>query len=152
MKLYDILQESNVEFKKIEKELWQRFSRSLAQIAQEEYDQWDEDNTDCYAGGGICHFIADRFSEFFNEQGMNAFTESDTMIQHVYTVLIIEREYDEEFGNQDMFFRVDINPYIYEDGAGFQWSKKPDITFSANDVEIEYLGEGDEWYQNFEMD
>ena len=32
----------------------------ICEVAQDEYDQWDEDNTDAYAGGGICHFIADR--------------------------------------------------------------------------------------------
>jgi len=43
----------------------------LAEVSQKEYDKWDEKNVDEYAGGGICHFIADEICDILNSKDID---------------------------------------------------------------------------------
>jgi hypothetical protein len=133
------------------------YKPTLVRIAQQVYDRWDESDIDTYAGGGICHLIAEEFASFFNDRGFTAFTESSSFEQHVFTVVIVKKEPEElDEGeppvNMDEFYNVDINPYQYESGGGFCWTKNEDVVFDASDIDISYLGSGMEWYQNFEIE
>ena len=114
----------------------------LAAKAQEIYDEWDEDDIDTYAGGGICHFIADGFVGILNEKfpDLVSFTISDSYEVHVYSAIadITEEELENEDSEIDgaYVYNVDIHHSVYETGGGYSWSKKPNIEFSPNDVSI----------------
>jgi len=112
-----------------------RFKPRLVIRAQHVYDKWDESDIDTYAHGGICHWIADEFAQFFYEQGFTAFTESSNFEQHVFTVVIVKKP-----------------PEQMEEDEPFSWCKLPDVEFDQHDISIEYIGSGDEIYKNFEIE
>jgi hypothetical protein len=98
----------------------------LITVAQKVYDNWDEDDVDTYANGGICHLIADEISSVLVKNNVNCSTVSDSYEQHVYTVVqVIEGVYS-----------VDIHHSIYEVGAGFTWKKINNVTFDVNDISL----------------
>jgi GNAT superfamily N-acetyltransferase len=118
----------------------ERLTSEFVDAAQQIYDNWDED-PDVYAGGGICHLIADSFVEIINKNYPNysatTFTRDD--IQHVETIVYnIEPDilYDEDDENNDQveLVIIDLSSYIYERGGGFSWTKIPDVEFSNNDI------------------
>jgi hypothetical protein len=85
----------------------------LAAVAQDEYDKWDEDE-DVYAGGGICHLIADRMA--------------DVLIAHHFDVGIVSAQIGEQHvwcvaKTDDGVVSVDIPPSTYERGGGYSWHK-----------------------------
>lgn len=98
----------------------------LAQAAQKIYDDWDEEDNDTYAGGGICHLIADEFVSILYENGVVCTSVSSSHEQHVYVALkVIEGVYT-----------LDLHYSIYETGGGFSWKKIPNVKFEANDIDI----------------
>ena len=118
----------------------ERLTSEFVDAAQQIYDDWDE-NPDVYAGGGICHLIADSFVEIINKNypsyTATTFTRDD--IQHVETIVYnIEPDilYDEDDENNDLveLVIIDLSPFIYERGGGFTWTKIPDVEFSNNDI------------------
>lgn len=120
--------------------------------AQKIYNEWDE-NQDVYFGGGICHLIADAFVEIiyknFPDYFATTFTRDD--IQHVETIVYnIDSEKLEDVDDETDIetIMIDINPYIYEKGGGFSWTKIPDVEFTTTDVTFyrtytdrKYIGE-----------
>jgi hypothetical protein len=98
----------------------------LAKVAQKVYDDWDETDEDTYAGGGICHFIAEEMSGVLNDHGIDAQTVSSTSEVHVYVVAAVK----------DGVFVVDIPYGLYERGGGYSWHKLPDVTFEPGDVSV----------------
>lgn len=122
--------------------------------AQQIYDEWDE-NPDVYFNGGICHLIADAFVEIisnnFPQYTATTFTRDD--IQHVETIVykidpdsLYNEDIDEESDIETVM--IDLNPYIYESGGGFSWTKIPDVEFDNNDITFyrtytdrKYIGE-----------
>ena len=94
------------------------------EAAQKVYDSWDEDLIEELNGGGICHLIAEEFCSILVRKGIDAYTETDYSIQHVYTVMQLK----------DGVFILDISPYTYETGGGYSWEKIPDVTFSVYDL------------------
>ncbi len=101
----------------------------LAAVAQAEYDQWDEDDIDTFAGGGICHFIAEKLAEVLDGAGIQCGTVSSTHEQHVYVVAV----------TPDGVYEVDVPYRIYETGGGFSWKKIPDVKFVPEDISIHML-------------
>ena len=107
--------------------------------AQEIYDDWDED-LEVYAGGGICHLIADGFVEILNQNfpDKTSFTISDPNEVHVYAAIIdanmeeIDDENDEVY---DIYY-IDIHHSTYETGAGYNWKKIPNVIFGTDDLSI----------------
>lgn len=98
----------------------------LAQAAQKVYDAWDEEDNDTYAGGGICHLIADEFVSILYEHGVECTSVSSSHEQHVYVALkVIEGVYT-----------LDLHYSIYETGGGFSWKKIPNVKFDGNDISI----------------
>ena len=121
--------------------------------AQEIYDNWDED-IDEYAGGGICHLIADAIAEIVNrllpQYLASTYTRSD--IQHVQNIIynMSEEELSEANENEKIqYIDLNIDPYLYETGGGFSWEKIPDVEFdgsfvyisNVDTVEKRYIGE-----------
>ena len=126
----------------------------FVESAQKIYDDWDE-HPDVYFGGGICHLIADAFVEIvsnhFPQYTASSFTRDD--IQHVETIIynidpdsLYNQDIDEEADIETVM--IDLNPYIYENGGGFSWTKIPDVEFDNNDISFyrtytdrKYIGE-----------
>lgn len=110
----------------------------LIAAAQAEYDAWDESDVDTYAGGGICHIIAERFCTVLDGAGIECVTTCSTMEQHVYVVAKL----------QDGVYEVDLPYRHYEVGGGFSWTKLPDVTFTPDQLSVFRL---DKDPANFEM-
>ena len=110
----------------------------LAAVAQKEYDEWDasdEVNGDFEVGfGGICHLIADAFADVLSAQGFNTATWSHTDEVHV-SVMAWEGDEPNEEGQYEVV-DVDLNPYIYETGGGYNWKKIPDVTIDPSDISL----------------
>ncbi len=45
--------------------------------------------------------------------------------------------------NDSEAYIVDIPPGVYEEGGGYNWQKKPDVTIQASDVIIEPINRKD---------
>jgi len=104
--------------------------------AQKIYDDWDESDRDTYAGGGICHIIADGICDVLGQTGIDCTPVSCSMEQHVYVVA----KFDEGI------YEIDIPYHVYEQGGGYSWTKIPDIKFETGDVKFQKLsGDPDEW-------
>lgn len=104
--------------------------------AQAQYDRWDEGDVDTYAGGGICHLIADDICSVLWDIGIECTTQSCSYEQHVYVVAKF----------QEGIYQVDIPYHVYERGAGFSWTKLPDIKFEPRDVVFYKIsGDPEEW-------
>jgi len=97
---------------------------ALVQAAQAQYDRWDESDIDTYAGGGICHFIADDMASLLANAGFEAASVSSSHEQHVYVV----------FQASQGVYMLDLPWHCYERGGGFSWTKLPDIVFSERDL------------------
>lgn len=104
----------------------------IALVAQEIYDKWDE-NEDEYAGGGICHLIADEIVHYLEDHQIEATPFSCSVGEN--HVMVAAR-----FGENA--YIIDIPPHIYETGGGYSWQKVPDVKITANDVTME-LAPGD---------
>ena len=100
----------------------------LSFVAQKVYDNWDEQDRDTYAGGGICHLIADDIVSFFwsLKPEIPASTVSSDHEQHVYSVIQV----------QEGVYMIDIHHSIYEIGGGFTWKKIPGVQFEPNDFTV----------------
>ena len=64
-----------------------RAQQAIPQIlarAQRDYDAWDEEDRDTYAGGGICHIIADSVCDVLSDAGIECTPVSCSHEQHVY--------------------------------------------------------------------
>jgi hypothetical protein len=96
----------------------------LIKTAQEEYEAWDEENVDHYAGGGICHFIADNFCEVLNAHGITCGSISSDHEQHVYVLA--------QFA--EGVYSIDLHHSYYETGGGFRWSKIPNVVLDPGDI------------------
>jgi len=96
----------------------------IAAIAQEEYDAWDEADVDTYAGGGICHFIAEAVQSALYRDGIECITQSSNHEQHVFVVALVK----------EGIYMVDVPWSVYERGGGFTWYKLPNVHIRPSDV------------------
>lgn len=118
----------------------------FATAAQKVYDEWDQDpKTDELNGGGICHLIADEIASIIQQNiprvETTCFSHSDE--QHVSTLCWLEDEPEDEdedtepdLPSEVRVYDVDINPHNYEHGAGYTWTKIPDVMFCDGWVSI----------------
>lgn len=101
----------------------------LVQTVQKVYDDWDE-NEDEYAGGGICHLIADALADALNGVGIDASTVSAEIgDQHVWTV----------FKVAEGVYTLDVSPYTYETGGGYTWKKIQGVQFDSHDISLDRI-------------
>jgi hypothetical protein len=126
----------------------------LAAAAQGVYDKWDaSDETygDAEVGmGGICHLIVDAMADVVSQiPNVSVMPFSHDMGEvHVSLSVWIEpaepvipndwnEDEDGQFEPEDErveLYDVDIPPYTYETGGGYNWKKIPDVTFDASDI------------------
>src|SRR4051794_31046894 len=111
----------------------------MAQAAQGVYDEWQEGEEgfeDIYAGGGICHLIAEAIIDVIGEHipDVEAGTAQPSCGEnHVWALFAL--------GNEG--YVVDVPYYVYETGGGYTWEKIPDVEFSAEDVTIDFVNPDD---------
>jgi hypothetical protein len=120
-------------------ELYQKLEKLkplFVKAAQEYYNSWDQDATEYgdheLGMGGICQNIAEEISNVCSEHNIDCITISAEMgEQHVWAIA-----YDEEVNEA---FEIDISPYTYETGGGYNWKKIPDVEFELDDIQINYV-------------
>lgn len=117
----------------------------LAHSAQKVYDEWEQDENgycDILGEGGICQDIADAMADVLSNNGIECSTVSQSSgEQHVYVVARTE----------DGVYKVDIPPYLYETGGGYNWKKIPDVEFDERYIVIDGLtSDPDEYYDYIE--
>lgn len=111
----------------------------MANIAQDIYDEWDED-AEVYAGGGICHLIADGICSYLADLDIECTTVSCSVGDvHVFVAAKLP----------DGVYEIDISPYTYESGGGYSWSKIPDVKFEPDDVVVNMLSPNPEDFGNY---
>jgi hypothetical protein len=108
--------------------------RKLAARAQKVYDEWDAsdpEHGDPEVGfGGICQDIADEMVDELFAQGAQATPMACSVgEQHVFVI----GQFTEGV------YEIDIAPGTYESGGGYNWQKKPGVTFEPDDISIERL-------------
>lgn len=105
----------------------------IAVAAQGVYNQWEQDedgNDEMYGSGGICDDIADAMCKvIYDNTNFGCFHLYNEYECH--TSIFV---YDEK--NRKMF-NVDIPPYVYENGYGYNWKKIDDVTFDTNHIKID---------------
>ncbi len=115
----------------------------LAMAAQKVYDEWaqDENGYDEMLGeGGICQDIADAMANILTRANIECSTVSQQSgEQHVYVVAQLE----------DGVYIVDINPYYYETGGGYNWKKIHDVEFIPRMISISCISRDPNEYETF---
>jgi len=115
----------------------------LVAAAQKEYDQWrqDEDGIDEVLGsGGICQDIASEMASVMNSHGIDCSTVSQSQgEQHVYCICKL----------QEGVYEVDISPYVYETGGGYNWRKIPNVKFDESHLSVSLLSHDPNEFEAF---
>ena len=100
--------------------------------AQKVYSEWEQDEDgydEVYGEGGICDAMADAMADVVNEKTkwgvFHLYNESDC-----HTSIYV---YDNK---SQKIYNVDIPPYVYERGTGYNWKKISDVTFKVDNIEI----------------
>lgn len=106
----------------------------LAKVAQQVYDKWEQnaDGFDEELGyGGICQDIADAMANVLAHEGFDLTIVDSQGVgeQHVWIVVKTD----------EGVFSVDIPPYVYETGGGFNWKKKHEVEIGPSDVELYHI-------------
>lgn len=119
-------------------------SHKLAAAAQEEYDAWDETQEgfeDEYAGGGICHLIAENIQGVLSDHGIDSQSVDSQGVgdQHVWVVAKMH----------DGIYDIDIPPHIYESGSGYSWKKKHGVRFSRDHIYIDKIDDDPERWDDY---
>lgn len=119
----------------------EKLKPELTKAAQRKYDRWQQDESgyDEEVGyGGICQDIAEEMANILNQHGIDSTTVDSQGVgdQHVWVVS----------KTQEGIYSVDIPPYVYETGGGFNWTKKPDIEIDPSDIVIYGISnDPDDW-------
>lgn len=112
----------------------------LATAAQKVYDEWDEDE-DEYAGGGICHLIADAMADVLMAEGIKQVSTVSQQMDEVHVYVVA--------ADDSGVYRIDIPPSVYETGGGYTWKKRQGIEITADDVEIDRLSTDPDDYEQY---
>jgi hypothetical protein len=104
----------------------------MAYEAQKVYDQWDQDDEghdEHYGYGGICDDIADKMCEvIYNNTEYSCNTRFCEYDHHTSIYVTDEKN--------KITFNVDIQPYNYEEGAGYTWKKIKGVKFTEDMIDI----------------
>lgn len=117
----------------------------IVRVAQAQYDAWQQDEEgfdEEYGAGGICHLIAEDMSSVLARKALACTTVSSMQEVHVYVVVKLPSG----------VWRVDIEPHVYETGAAYTWKKRPDVTFTEDDVTVERLSASPKDFADFVED
>lgn len=98
----------------------------FAEAGQSVYDDWEPGEDDDLAGGGICDLIAGRIVDLIEGAYPSSKVLSSLVSteQHVVTIMAV----------REGVIEIDIPYSQYEFGAGFSWTKRPDVVFGADMV------------------
>ena len=103
----------------------------FAETAQKVYDEWEQDEQgvdEVLGAGGICAEIANAIAEVIARNAIDCQVTEGGQEGDDHSWLLVYDD-DEAWG-------IDIPHSLYETGGGYNWKKIPDVTFTANDVEI----------------
>lgn len=106
----------------------QALKPALAKVAQEVYDEWEQDENGVnweLGTGGICDRIADAFCGVLamNYERAATFVYGDG---HAYAYV--------KRGAHT--YCIDLPAHVYEYGGGYSWTKIPDVTIEPGDIYI----------------
>jgi hypothetical protein len=111
---------------------------------QKVYDNWDQDEegyAEGYGHGGICDDIAEAICDVLYTARIDCVSVYNESFYHTspyaYDFSDFNIEEYEEQGDNRILIKVDIPPYVYEEGAGYIWKKIPNVKFTARDFVIE---------------
>lgn len=115
----------------------------LVAAAQKEYDEWeqDEDGIDVVLGsGGVCQDIASAMASVMSSNGIDCSEVCQSQgEQHVYCICKI----------QEGVYEVDISPYVYETGGGYNWRKIPGVKFDVGHLSVRLLSHDPNEFEAF---
>lgn len=110
-----------------------RLRSDLVLSAQKVYNDWEQDEEgydEVYGSGGICDDIAEAMCEVINNKTnygcFHLYNEYDC-----HTSIYV---YD---NSTKQIYNVDIPPYVYEKGTGYNWKKINDVSFNINHISID---------------
>jgi DNA-binding PadR family transcriptional regulator len=125
----------------------EQLTTSLAKAAQDVYDDWgtnEDGSTWCRhqeGEGGICHLIADEMIEVISKHGFECLNFSHTDMVHVSVIV----------KTKEGCVLIDIDPYLYETGGGYNWKKKENVKFEPDDVLFSVInGDPDVFEQHYD--
>jgi len=113
---------------KVEQEL-RSYAKDLATLAQQIYDEWDQDadgHSEELGTGGICDLISSAIGSYLSERGFDIQDGGHEGDDHAWI-------YASKHGAT---FAVDIAPDTYEIGGGYSWRKRPNVVFDGNHIDI----------------
>lgn len=114
----------------------------LVKVSQAVYDEWDEENEDEYARGGICHFIVDAICGVLGENDIECVSVSSDMEQHVFCVAKVK----------EGIYSVDIHWSYYETGGGYSWKKIYDVEFDESMIHFYCISSDPRDFKNYVED
>ena len=98
-----------------------------AQTVYNDWEQSEDGESEEYGTGGICDVIADEMCNVVYEKtDYNCFSNYNEIDCHSSIYV-----YDSD---NKLLFNVDIPPYVYETGTGYNWKKLKNIQFQKEDV------------------
>lgn len=99
----------------------------IVDMAQTIYDDWDqEDDYNEYGTGGICDAISTGIGDILAENEIEMTDGGHEGDDHSHVIA-----YDDQSA-----YIVNIPSYVYESGAGYNWTKLGDVQLTPDDVEI----------------
>lgn len=117
---------------------------AIALAAQKVYDEWlpdAEGGDEEWAGGGICHNIAEAVQDVLDNLGIESVSVQQSIGEnHTYVIALLD----------DGIYSVDIPPETYETGSGYSWEKKQGVVFDAGDVYIDLLSKDKETWDDYQ--
>ena len=103
---------------------------SIIKIAQTIYDDWNQEDGDDMGGGygtdGICDAISIGIGDILAENDIETTDGGHEGDDHAHVIA-----YDDQSA-----YIVNIPSYVYESGAGYNWTKLDGVHFGPDDVEI----------------
>lgn len=102
------------------------------QFVYDQWDQSDEEFGDPELGfGGICQNVAEQISEVVSTGTDFDVTTVSSQVgeQHVWTVV----------KTPDGVYSIDIPPYLYETGGGYNWQKSMEVQFDPSYFVIDLI-------------
>lgn len=113
--------------------MFDNIKTNITKAAQTVYDNWVpdlENGDDEWNGGGICHEIAEAIVGVIDKHGIEA-TSMQQSVGENHTFVV--------FKTNNGIFSLDIPPNVYEIGSGYKWTKKPNVTFTNDDIFIDLI-------------
>ena len=106
-----------------------KLRRAMADAANAVLDEWEQDidgYSEQYGYGGCCDQIACELAGIVSMAGFDTEEGGQDGDEHAYVIAT----------KDGRSYAVDINPYLYESGAGYSWRKRAGIVVTPEDILI----------------